>query len=71
MKIVIAGGDSKAEYIIKSYKSRKNELVIINPSKSVVERLKKAYQVKVYHEPHRLGTIQRFRRGRFHRPMRA
>lgn len=49
MKIVIAGGDSKAEYIIKSYKSRKNELVIINPSKSVVERLKKACQVKVYH----------------------
>lgn len=49
MKIVIAGGDTKAEYIIKSYKSRKNELVVINPTKAVVDRLKKTCQVKVYH----------------------
>ena len=49
MKIVIAGGDTKAEYIIKSYKSRKNQLVVINPTKAVVERLRTACQVKVYH----------------------
>lgn len=49
MKIVIAGGDSKAEYIIKSYKSRKNQLVVINPNKAVVERLRTACQIKVFH----------------------
>jgi len=49
MKIVIAGGDSKAEYIIKSFKDRKNELVVINPSFEVADRLKKACFVNVYH----------------------
>lgn len=49
MKIVIAGGDTKAEYIIKSYKSRKNELVVINPTKTTVDRLRKACMIKVYH----------------------
>ena len=49
MKIVIAGGNTQAEYIIKSYKSRKNELVIINPNKATVERLRKACMVKIYH----------------------
>ena len=59
MKIVIAGGDSKAEYIIKSFKDKKNELVVINPSFHVAERLKKACFVKVYHgEPWSRITLQ-------------
>ena len=59
MKIVIAGGDSKAEYIIKSFKDKKNELVVINPSVTVAERLKKACFVKVYHgEPWSRITLE-------------
>ncbi len=59
MKIVIAGGDSKAEYIIKSFKDKKNELVVINPSVHVAERLKKACATKVYHgEPWSRITLE-------------
>ena len=49
MKIVIAGGDTKAEYIIKSFKDKKNQIVVINPSLETVERIKKACMVRVYH----------------------
>jgi len=49
MKIVIAGGNTKAEYIIRSFKDRHNELVVINPNIEVVERLRKSVFIKVYH----------------------
>ena len=59
MKIVIAGGDTKAEYIIKSFKDRKNELVVINPSLEIVERIKRSCYVKVYHgEPWSRITLE-------------
>jgi len=59
MKIVIAGGDTKAEYIIRSFKDRHNELIVINPSLQVVERLRKACFVKAYHgEPWSRITLE-------------
>ncbi|MCR5349074.1 MAG: NAD-binding protein [Bacilli bacterium] len=49
-KIVIAGGDSKAEYIINSFRKQKDtQLVVINPSKEVAERLKQACKIDVRH----------------------
>ena len=49
-KIVIAGGDSKAEYIINFFRDRKDShIVVINPSKEVAERLKQACKVSVRH----------------------
>ena len=49
-KIVIAGGDSKAEYIINSFRKQAGtQIVVINPSKEVAERLKQACKVSVRH----------------------
>ncbi len=48
MKIVIAGGDSKAEFIISMFKDRKNRLIVINPSAEVSARLVHKCKVKVY-----------------------
>ena len=49
-KIVIAGGDSRAEYLINSFRKQKDtQLVVINPSKEVAERLKQVCKVGVRH----------------------
>ena len=47
MKVVIAGGTSQAEFIISMFKGKKNELVVINPSKEVSETLAKRCRVTV------------------------
>ena len=49
-KIVIAGGDSRAEYLINSFRKQKDtQLVVINPSKEVAERLKQVCKIDVRH----------------------
>ena len=48
MKIVIAGGDTQAEFIISMFKGKDNELIVINPSKEVADLLVKRCRVKVY-----------------------
>ena len=47
MKVVIAGGTSQAEFIISMFKGKKNELIVINPSKEVGEALAKRCRVTV------------------------
>ena len=48
MKIVIAGGDTKAEFIISMFKSAKHDLIVINPSDDTSERLVKKNREKVF-----------------------
>ena len=48
MKIVIAGGNSEAEFIISMFKSKSNQLVGINPNKDVADVLLKRCRVPVY-----------------------
>ncbi len=48
MKIVIAGGNSEAEFIIKMFAGKDDELIVINPSKEMAETILKRCQVKVY-----------------------
>ena len=47
MKVVIAGGDSQAEFIISMFKGKSNELIVINPSREVAETLAKRCRVSV------------------------
>ena len=50
MKIVIAGGDTNAEYLIKLYKKgKKNEIIVINPDAVAADRVSDACHIKVYH----------------------
>lgn len=50
MKIIIAGGDTNAEYLIKLYKKgKKNEVIVINPDAQTAERLSDACHIKVWH----------------------
>ena len=48
MKIVIAGGNQQAEFIISMFKGKENELIVINPSQEVADTLVKRTRVKVY-----------------------
>ena len=48
MKIVIAGGGPQAEFIVSMFKDKKNQLVVINPSKSEADILMKRCRVPVY-----------------------
>ena len=48
MKIVIANGGNSASYIIKMFKSRKNELIVINSSRSEADEIVKKEHVSVY-----------------------
>ena len=48
MKIVIAGGTTQAEFIISMFKGKTNEIVVINPDKSVSDLLVKRCRVPVY-----------------------
>ena len=50
MKIIIAGGDTNAEYLIKLYKkNKKNEVIVINPDAVSADRLSDACHIKVWH----------------------
>lgn len=51
MKIVIAGGDTQAEFIISMFKNKQNQLVVINPDKKVADILLKRCRVPVYVGP--------------------
>ena len=52
MKIVVAGGTNAAEYIIKNFKSSKNELIVINNDKKSAEQIAKDNRVPVlYGDP--------------------
>ena len=48
MKIVIAGGGPQAEFIVSMFKDKKNNLIVINPSKAEADVLLKRYRVPVY-----------------------
>ncbi len=48
MKIVIVNGGASAAYIIKMFKSRKNELIVINSDRLEAEDLVKKEHVSVY-----------------------
>lgn len=48
MKIVIAGGGSQAEFIVSMFKDKKNQLIVINPSKTEADLLVKRYRIPVY-----------------------
>ena len=47
MKIVIAGGDSQAEFILSMFKGKNNELIVINGDPNVADLLKKRCRVNV------------------------
>lgn len=48
MKIVVAGGSSAAEYIIRNFKSRSNSLTIINTDKDDADEISKANKIPVF-----------------------
>lgn len=48
MKIVIAGGNSQAEFITSMFKGNDNQLVVINPNKEEAELILKRCRVPVY-----------------------
>ncbi len=48
MKIVIAGGNSQAEFIVANFKGKGNELIVINPNKDVADSILKRCRVPVY-----------------------
>ena len=47
MRIVIANGDNSADYIIKNFKSRQNQLTIINDNKDVANHIAKSSKLPV------------------------
>lgn len=49
MKIVIAGGDSKADFIIKMLRSDKHKVVAINEEKSYCEYLATVHNIPIIH----------------------
>lgn len=48
MRIVIAGGNHEADYIIKTFNKRGNKLVIINENQNVATYLSKSNKLDVY-----------------------
>ena len=48
MKIVIAGGNVEAEFIIKMFSGKGDDLIVINPSKEMAEIILKRCKVPVY-----------------------
>ena len=47
MKIVIAGGDSQAEFILSMFKGKNNELIVVNGDPNVADLIKKRCRVNV------------------------
>ena len=47
MRIVIANGDNSADYIIKNFKNRQNQLTIINDNKDVANHIAKSSKLPV------------------------
>lgn len=49
MKIVVAGGDSSAEFIVSMFSGKGNELVVVNGDRQIAELLLKRCRVPVTH----------------------
>ena len=49
MKIVIAGGQHAADYIIKKFKTSGNKLIVINENRVVAQYLTKANRIPVFY----------------------
>mgnify|MGYP003295718874 FL=1 len=59
MKIVIAGGNTAAEYIIRNFKSRSNTLTIINTDVDDAHDISRENKVPVFHgDPSRRFVLQ-------------
>ncbi|MCQ2086882.1 MAG: TrkA family potassium uptake protein [Bacilli bacterium] len=59
MKIAVAGGTSTAEYIIRNFKSSKNELTVINDDKDSAEQITKNNKVPVFlGDPSKKHTLE-------------
>ena len=59
MKIVIAGGDHAADYIIKKFKSSSNKLIIINEKRDVAQYLTKANRIPVFYgQPYKYFVLE-------------
>lgn len=59
MKIVIAGGDHAADYIIKNFNKRTNKLIIINPDKEIVKTLTKNHRIPVFYgDPYKKEILE-------------
>ncbi|MFA5283442.1 MAG: NAD-binding protein [Bacilli bacterium] len=48
MKIVIAGGDHQADYIISMYKKERKDLIVINADKIFADYLSRKHRIPVY-----------------------
>lgn len=48
MKIVIAGGDAQAEFLVSMFKSPKNQIIAINPDPRVADTITRRYRLPVY-----------------------
>ncbi len=59
MKIVIANGGHAADYIIKQFRNRKNNLIIINSSKQTSNYIAKMNKLPViYGEPWKINVLE-------------
>ena len=59
MKVVIAGGSNEAEFIVGMFSKGNNEVIVINPNGSVVDRIGKRKKIAVYHgEPWRKYCLE-------------
>ena len=59
MKIVIAGGNHAADYIIKRFKNSGNKLIIINRSRDVAQYLTKSNRIPVFYgEPYKRFVLE-------------
>ena len=58
MKIVIAGGDHAADYIIKKFKSPSNKLIVINERRETAQYLTKSNRIPVFYgEPYKYFVL--------------
>lgn len=59
MKIVIAGGNHAADYIIKRFKGSSNKLIVINESREVAQYLTKINRIPVFYgEPYKRFVLE-------------
>lgn len=49
MKVVVAGGNNEAEFVIGTFLNGKNEVIVINSSQAVVAKISKRKKICAYH----------------------
>lgn len=60
MKIVIAGGNQSADYIVKTFKKVRNKIIVINASKDVVSYITKSNQIPAFYgEPYKREILDK------------